>query len=129
MANKYQQQNYAQTNDKAVSVVKQIGNGNGVIIEGTKYILGDTVVVGNCDDNGQPIFGRLTGFDIVENDVIFVAKKYVCHFNSHYHAHEVEYLSGDICTINHSVLRYDLPVSMVHSDFTGDHICVRHSVF
>ena len=60
-----------QPKDRSASQhVKVLGKGDGVTINGTKYVLSDTVVVGMCPDFGQPLFGRvvsfITGAEIVE---------------------------------------------------------------
>ena len=97
-------------------------------INGTKYVLGDTVVVGMCPDFGQPLFGKVVSFITGVENVKFTCQVYQCDFNSHYHANEVDYITDNTCKVSHSDLLYELPVSMVKSQFSGDFICLRYGV-
>ena len=129
VANKYQRHQYAQTHiGLMTSRMKILGEGNGVEVNGTKYVLGDTIVVGMCHSFGQPLFGEITEFEVDEDDVVFTCVQYDCDFNSHYHAFEIHHLTAMETRVSHSNLLYNMPASVLRSDFSGDFICVRYGI-
>ena len=69
--------------------MKILGKGNGVEVNGTKYVLGDTIVVGMCHSVSKPLFGKITEFEVDEDDLVLICVQYDCDFNSHYHAFEI----------------------------------------
>lgn len=123
IARKYQQKQYADTLNGGNEELRLTSKG--VIVRGTTYLIGDTLVVDICKNFGLPVFGKVDKLKIVSNDVIFECRILETIFNAHYHAHETMYMTNDRCFIKQSNLPYYLPASVVKSSFSGDFICIR----
>ena len=128
IARKYQEKQYADRHGTTPDIIRPICGGRGVEIHSTKYLPGDTIVVGICTDYAQPLFGKIISIDSSNGDVQFLCKLYATLFSSHYHAHEIQHITSENITVVHSQMTYPLPASVVRSKNSGNHICIRHAV-
>ena len=127
VARRYQQKQFAELSSPESAAVKVMQKGNAVEFQGTKYEVGDFLVVGICPVHGLPEFGKLV--KIANTDpVVLSCQKFVTFFNEHYHAYEIEHSSPVHQNINQCDLLYKQPVAAHSNPFTRDLLSVRHMI-
>lgn len=130
IARKYQQKQFADISSAPNKQPgpKQIKQGKGVVVKGTKYFVEDVLVVGVSETYGQPEFGKITNINPVNADCSFRYRKFQVAFHHHFHAYEIDHLTDESANVKQSSLKYILPASQIGSISTGDFLCIRHAV-
>lgn len=128
VARRYQQKQFADlssSNEPERQIIKQ---GEGVILNGTKYLVGDFLVVDICAAYCQPVFGKIVNINNETQSTNFKCQKFQTHFDSKYHAHVIDHIMPDFVNIEHRALKYVHPVTLVETKYTRGMLHTRYCV-
>ena len=91
--------------------------------------VGEVVVVGVCPVYCEPMFGVIRECkNSVDTGTILSCQLYESHFDSHYHAYTLDFMSSEILEVKSDKLMYKLPVSHVRTKLNIQQFCIWHSV-